>query len=42
MIDCFNLLIPDFSLEIWAQRNPNNDQAQVEEGMAALRKAGLK
>ncbi len=35
-------LVPNFSLEIWGQRNPNKDQAQTERYMAALRKAGLK
>ena len=34
-------LVPNFSVEVWGQRNPNKDQAQIERGMAALRKAGL-
>jgi tetratricopeptide (TPR) repeat protein len=34
-------LVPNFSVEVWGQRNPNKDQAQIEQGMAALRKAGL-
>jgi tetratricopeptide (TPR) repeat protein len=34
-------LMPDFSVEIWGQRNPNKNRAQIEQGMAALRKAGL-
>ncbi|MBW2092589.1 MAG: tetratricopeptide repeat protein [Deltaproteobacteria bacterium] len=35
-------LVPNFSLEVWGQRNLNKDQAQIERSMAALRKAGLK
>lgn len=35
-------LAPNFSVEVWGQRNPNKDQAQIERRMAALRKAGLK
>jgi tetratricopeptide (TPR) repeat protein len=35
-------LVPNFSVEVWGQRNPNKDQAQIERNMAALRKAGLK
>jgi tetratricopeptide (TPR) repeat protein len=35
-------LVPNFSVEVWGQREPNKDQAQTERGMAALRKAGLK
>jgi adenylate cyclase len=35
-------LVPNFSAEVWGQRNPNKDQAQIERYMAALRKAGLK
>lgn len=35
-------LIPDFSVEIWGQRNPNKNRAQIEDSMATLRKAGLK
>jgi TolB-like protein/Tfp pilus assembly protein PilF len=35
-------LVPNFSVEVWGQRNPNKDQAQIERDMAALRKAGLK
>jgi adenylate cyclase len=34
-------LVPNFSVEVWGQRNPNKDQAQIEQGMATLRKAGL-
>jgi TolB-like protein/Tfp pilus assembly protein PilF len=34
-------LVPNFSVEVWGQRNPNKDQAQIERGMAALRKTGL-
>ncbi len=35
-------LVPNFSVEVWGQRNPNTDQAQIERNMDALRKAGLK
>ncbi|CAB1059125.1 Adenylate cyclase (EC [Olavius sp. associated proteobacterium Delta 1] len=35
-------LVPNFTVEVWGQRNPNKDQAQIEQDMAALRKAGLK
>ena len=35
-------LVPNFSVEVWGQREPNKDQAQTERAMAALRKAGLK
>ena len=35
-------LWPDFSVEIWGQRIPYTDQAQIERDMASLRKAGLK
>ena len=35
-------LVPDFSVDVWGHRNPNKNQAQIEQGMAALRKAGLK
>ncbi|MFC1822073.1 tetratricopeptide repeat protein [Thermodesulfobacteriota bacterium] len=35
-------LVPNFSVEVWGQRTPNKDQAQIEQSMAALRKAGLK
>jgi tetratricopeptide (TPR) repeat protein len=35
-------LVPNFSVEVWGQRNPNKDLAQIKQGMAALRKAGLK
>ena len=35
-------LSPNFSVEVWGQRDTNKDQAQIEQGMAALRKAGLK
>ena len=35
-------LVPNFSVEVWGQRNPNKDQAQIEQDMATLRKAGLK
>lgn len=34
-------LVPNFSVEVWGQRNPNTNQEQVEKGMAALRSAGL-
>jgi adenylate cyclase len=34
-------LSPIFSVEVWGQRNPNKDQAQIERDKAALRKAGL-
>jgi adenylate cyclase len=34
-------LVPNFSVEVWGQRNPTKDQAQIERYMAALRKAGL-
>jgi adenylate cyclase len=33
---------PQFSLEVWRQRIPFEDQAEVERWLAALRKAGLK
>jgi len=35
-------LAPHFSIEVWGQRAPNKDRAQIERAMAALRKAGLK
>ncbi len=35
-------LVPHFSVEIWGERNPMQDRAQVERDMADLRKAGLK
>ena len=35
-------LVPDFSVVIWGQRNPNVNQEQVEQGMTKLRRAGLK
>jgi tetratricopeptide (TPR) repeat protein len=35
-------LVPNFSVEVWGQRTPNKDQAQIERDMATLRKAGLK
>ena len=35
-------LVPNFSVEVWGRRNPNKDQVQIEQDMAALRKAGLK
>jgi len=34
-------LVPNFSVEVWGQRIPHKDQAQIERSMAALRKAGL-
>ena len=34
-------LVPNFSVKIWGQRNPDKNQAQIEGAMAALRKAGL-
>jgi len=34
--------VPNFSVEVWGQRNPYKDQVQIERGMAALRIAGLK
>ena len=34
-------LVPNFSVEVWGQRNPNINQEQVEQGMAGLRSAGL-
>ncbi len=34
-------LVPNFSVEIWGQRNPDINQDQIEQGMAALRSAGL-
>jgi len=34
-------LVPNFSVEVWGQRNPNINQEQVEQGMAGLRNAGL-
>jgi adenylate cyclase len=35
-------LVPNFSVEVWGQRNPNKNRAQIEQAMTALRKAGLK
>lgn len=35
-------LVPDFSVDVWGERNPMKDRDQVERDMAALRKAGLK
>jgi adenylate cyclase len=35
-------LVPNFSVEVWGQRDFNKDQAQTEQGMANLQKAGLK
>jgi adenylate cyclase len=35
-------LVPNFSVEVWGQREPYKDEAQIEQDMAALRKAGLK
>jgi tetratricopeptide (TPR) repeat protein len=35
-------LVPNFSVEVWGQRSPTKDQAQIERDMAALQKAGLK
>jgi len=35
-------LSPNFSVDIWGQRNSYNDQVQIERDMATLRKAGLK
>jgi adenylate cyclase len=34
-------LAPHFSVEVWGQRIPHKDQAQIGQSMAALRKAGL-
>lgn len=34
-------LVPTFSVEIWGERNPSTNQAQLEQAMTALRKAGL-
>jgi len=34
-------LVPNFSVEVWGQRNPTKDQAQIKRDMAALREAGL-
>lgn len=34
-------LVPNFSVEVWGQRNPNTNQDQIEQGIAALRSAGL-
>ena len=34
-------LVPEFSVEVWAQRTPNINQEQVKQGVAALRSAGL-
>jgi len=35
-------LVPHFSVEVWGQRIPIKDQAQIERSKAILRKAGLK
>jgi len=35
-------LVPNFSVDVWGERNPMKDRSQVERDMAALRKAGLK
>jgi hypothetical protein len=35
-------LVPNFSVEAWGQIEPYKDKAQIERGMTALRKAGLK
>jgi len=35
-------LVPNFSVDVWGERNPMKDGEQVERDMAALRKAGLK
>jgi tetratricopeptide (TPR) repeat protein len=35
-------IVPNFSVEVWGQRNPSKDRAQTERSMADLRKAGLK
>jgi|TARA_Y100000310_G_scaffold327633_1_gene394282 TolB-like protein len=35
-------LSPNFSVEVWGQRNPHTDQTLIQRHMAALRKAGLK
>jgi hypothetical protein len=34
-------LVPNFSVEVWGQRNPAKNQVQIERDMATLRKAGL-
>jgi TolB-like protein/Tfp pilus assembly protein PilF len=34
-------LVPNFSVEVWGQRIPHEDQAQIEQSVAALQKAGL-
>ncbi|HJN50779.1 MAG: TIR domain-containing protein [Pseudomonadales bacterium] len=35
-------LSPDFSVEVWGQRNPDRNKAQIKGDMAALSKAGLR
>jgi adenylate cyclase len=35
-------LVPNFSVDVWGQREATKDQAQIERYMAALRKTGLK
>ncbi len=35
-------LVPDFSVQVYGEREPYADPAQAERDMAALRKAGLK
>jgi len=35
-------LVPNFSVDVWGERNPMKDRDQVQRDMAALRKAGLK
>ncbi len=34
-------LVPNFSVEVWGQRNPSINQGQIEQTMAGLRSAGL-
>jgi len=34
-------IVPDFSVDVWGEKNPMKDREQVERDMAALRKAGL-
>jgi|TARA_Y100000310_G_scaffold279711_1_gene298992 TolB-like protein/Flp pilus assembly protein TadD len=34
-------LSPNFSVEVWGQRNPHREQAQIQRDMAALNEAGL-
>jgi len=34
-------LVPNFSVEVWGQRNPHKDQAQIEQGIGWSAKSGI-